>query len=100
MKPGDRVMVRVDDNGDHWLYASVITPWESDTGALVMVQHPANPDDGKMRNAKREDIRTKDDLVPLLEEARKLPQGQVHPGAGPERRRWVAHYEQQIEQLS
>ena len=100
MKPGQRVMVRYVDAGDHWLYASVVTPWDGDAGALVLVEHRGNPDDGKMRNAKRDDIRTKDDLLPLLEAARKFPTGQVHVGAGPERARWVAHYQHQIEQLT
>jgi len=100
MKPGDRVMVRYVDGGDSWLYASVINAWDKDAGALLLVEHRGNPDDGKMRNVKRNEIRTKDDLLPLLEEARKLPVGQVHAGAGPERARWVAHYQHQIEQLS
>jgi len=101
MQSGDRVLIRQIDGGvDHWLYASVASVWPEEKGALVVVQHPGNPDDGKMRNVKRDDIRTKDDLLPLLEEAKKKPVGEVLRGAGPERKRWVDHYTHQIDALS
>ena len=99
LKPGQRILVRTFDETEHWIYASVVFPWPDGAGALVCVDHPGNVDHGKMFNRKREEIFTKADLVPLLEEARTLPVGEVYRGAGPERKRWVEHYNFQMSQL-
>ena len=99
MQPGDRVLVMQFAGGEQWIYATVVHP-RDDGGALVLVDHPGNHEHAQMKNAKRADIRTKADLQPLLDEARTLPDRQVVAGAGSERKRWVAHYEHQIEQLS
>jgi hypothetical protein len=99
MQPGDRVLVKQFAGGEQWIYASVVHP-RDDGGALVVVEHPGNHEHGQMKNVKREELRTKADLQPLLDEARKFSNSEVVQGAGNERKRWVAHYEHQIEQLS
>ena len=71
MQAGDRVMI-FDSPGhplDHWLYAKVIgepTP----NGALVLVEHPGNISDGKMRWATPAQTRTAADALKLAADAR------------------------------
>ena len=92
MQPGDRVLIRQGSGAlEHWIYATVFTA-RDDNAALVTVDHPGNFEHGLAKTVKREDIRVKADLAPLLEEAQTIADRK-------ERKRWVEHYQHQIDQL-
>ncbi len=64
MKTGDIVQVRRFDGVDHWLYAVVQDPAINQ----VQIQHPSNPEDGKVLLAAASDVRTKADLKTLIDQ--------------------------------
>ena len=70
MQAGDRVMV-YDSPGhplDHYLYATVLTP--SDKGALVLIDHPANPSHNQQKWAPADKIMSSADALKLAEAAK------------------------------
>jgi hypothetical protein len=56
MKSGDTVQVQQD--AEHWIYATVITANE-DGSALVQIRHPANVDDNRLMGFPAAKLRTK-----------------------------------------
>lgn len=61
MKPGDIVQVQQQGGGDHWVYATVITPNE-DGSAFVQIRHAGNLDHEKMLFFGKAKIRTRADV--------------------------------------
>lgn len=93
MRPGDRVMV-YDSPGHplpHYLYADVLNPMPN--GAVVLINHPANLSDGKMRYVPKEKLMTAADALQLAEEARQRAKDETDPERRRQSMEQVKHHE-------